>query len=151
MSENRKIILHDSEFKKRAVEAVWDAPEGWEVLIKPPTRSPDQNAKFHAIIGDMANYGLFWAGKYRSFDEIKVLLVSGHAEATKDRYTPPVEIIEGFEGELVTIRESTASMSKARSSSLIEYAIAFCAMNGIKLWQKFKPKGKSKAREAETV
>jgi hypothetical protein len=55
-----------------------------------------------------------------------VLLVSGHAVATK----LGAEIIPGLEGEFVNIRESTARMTKARSSSLIEYALAWCADNG---------------------
>jgi hypothetical protein len=33
----------------------------------------------------------------------------------------------------VNIRESTALMSRARSASLIEYAMAFCVDNGIEL------------------
>jgi hypothetical protein len=43
------------------------------------------------------------------------------------------EMVPGIEGEFVNLRESTARMSKARSSSLIEYTLAFCASNNIKL------------------
>lgn len=53
----------------------------------------------------------------------KVLLVSGHAVATKSG----AEMVPGLEGEFVNLRESTALMTKARGSSLIEYAVAFCA------------------------
>ena len=91
------------------------------VQIKPPTRNLEQNAKFHAICHDLA--GTEWAGKPRDAAAWKVLLVSGHAVATKQG----AEMIPGLEGEFVNIRESTALMSKARSSSLIEYAQAFAA------------------------
>ena len=62
-------------------------------------------------------------GKRRTADEWKVLLVSGHSVATKRG----AEIVPGLEGEFVNLRESTASMDKARGSSLIEYTMAFMA------------------------
>jgi hypothetical protein len=40
-------------------------------------------------------------------------------------------MVPGLEGEFVNLRESTALMSKARAASLIEYALAFCAMHGV--------------------
>ena len=43
------------------------------------------------------------------------------------------KIVAGLEGEFINLRESTALMTKARGSSLIEYSIAWCEMNGIKL------------------
>ena len=43
------------------------------------------------------------------------------------------EIVPGIEGEFVNIRESTAAMSKGRGASLIEYALAFAANNGVEI------------------
>jgi hypothetical protein len=43
------------------------------------------------------------------------------------------EVVPGLEGEFINLRESTALMSKKRSASLIEYALAFCAMNEVRL------------------
>jgi hypothetical protein len=40
-------------------------------------------------------------------------------------------MVPGLEGEFVNVRESTASMSATRLSSLIEYAEAFCAAHNI--------------------
>jgi hypothetical protein len=114
-------ILAHVEARRRAVAAIQDAPEGYVVTVAEPTRSGDQNAKFHAICSELA--GVPWAGKPRSAAEWKVLLVSGHAVATKEG----AEIVPGLEGEFVNIRESTALMSRSRGSSLIEYAQAFAA------------------------
>jgi hypothetical protein len=97
--------------------------------IKPETRTTEQNAKFHAICADLARSGLAWAGKRRTAAEWKVLLVSGHAVATKES----AEVIPGLEGEFINIRESTALMSIKRGSSLIEYAVAFCAEHEVPL------------------
>ena len=81
--------------------------------------------KFHAICSDLASSKIQWAGKNRTAAEWKVLLVSGHAVATKEGS----EIVPGLESEFVNIRESTALMSKKRGSSLIEYSIAFYEVN----------------------
>lgn len=115
--------------RKRAAQAVAEAPDGYKVTISEPTRNLDQNAKFHAICGDLAKSDVQWAGKRRSADAWKVLLVSGHAMATREG----AEIIPGLEGEFVNVRESTALMSKQRSASLISYALAFCDEHGVHL------------------
>jgi len=97
------------------------------VEIRPENRSLDQNAKFHAICTDIAKSGMQWAGKERSAEQWKVLLVSGHATATK----LGSEMVPGLEGEFLNLRESTAHMSIARASSLIEYTLAFCAAHEV--------------------
>ena len=97
--------------------------------VRPRTRNLEQNAKFHAICSDMARAGAEWAGKPRTAEQWKVLLVSAHSVATQWG----AEIIPGLEGEFVNIRESTALMSKARAASLISYALAYCADKGIPL------------------
>jgi hypothetical protein len=125
---SRFILAHDVA-RQRAIEAVRNAPAGHVVQVKEPTRNSDQNAKFHAMCSDIAKSGMEWAGKRRTADQWKVLLVSGHAVATKEG----AEMIPGLEGEFVNVRESTALMSVKRSSSLIEYTVAFCAMNEIAL------------------
>ena len=113
-------ILAHAQARQNAIEAVKNAPDGYTVQVKPKTRSLDQNAKFHAICSDLAKSRIEWGGKRRNADEWKVLLVSGHAAATNTGY----EIVQGFEGEMLNIRESTATMTKSRSASLITYAEA---------------------------
>lgn len=114
-----KFILAHSEARQRAVDSVKNAPEGFEVIIRHKRRTLDQNAKLHALIQEFD--GMEFAGKPRSAEDWKVILVSGHTQATKGES----ELVTGLEGEMVQLRESTARMSKARSSSLIEYIQAF--------------------------
>jgi len=118
----RYILAHD-EARRLALEAVRQAPQGYVVRVEEPTRTLDQNAKFHAICSDVK--GLPWYGKARNADDWKTLFVSGHTVATGGF----AEVIPGLEREFVNIRESTASMSKARSSSLIEYTLAWVSQN----------------------
>lgn len=102
------------------------APEGMKVTFAPPGRNLDQNAKFHAMCTDFAKQVEF-AGKKRSMEEWKLILISGHAVATKTE----TEVVSGLEGEFLNLRESSAKMSKARMSNLIEYAHAIGAEKGV--------------------
>lgn len=129
MSEKKRFILRSDTAKRAALSAIYSAPIGYVVEIKQSNRSLEQNAKFHAICSDIAKSGMQWAGKPRTAAQWKVLLVSGHATATKEE----VEIVPGLEGEFINIRESTANMTVKRGASLIEYALAFCANNGIEV------------------
>jgi hypothetical protein len=125
--DKRYFILAHETARKRAYAALRDAPEGYQVTIEPPKRSGAQNRIFHALCGDIARSGIEWAGKKRNSDEWKVLLISGHGVATKEAG----EVVPGLESEFVSIRESSARMSKRRANSLIEYTLAFCAARGI--------------------
>ena len=128
-------ILREPIQAHKVIADLWALVKPWVVAghrlciqIKPATRTIEQNAKFHAMCGDFEKSGLHWMGKPRTAKQWKVLLVSGHAIATKEE----TEVIPGLEGEFINIRESTALMSIARSSSLIEYSIAFGAQNGVR-------------------
>jgi len=125
-----RFILINDRVRENALAAVRMAPDGFSVSVSEPKRSDDQNAKFHAICTDIANsHAATWAGKRRSADEWKVLLVSAHTKATAGE----VEFVPGLEGEFVNIRESTARMGVRRAASLITYALAFCDTHGIEL------------------
>ena len=123
------IILRSERQRDYAKKCIDKAQTDGVVTINDPTRSLEQNAKFHAICADLAKSDMEWAGKRRKADEWKVLLVSGHTVATQG----DVDIVPGIEGEFVNIRESTAKMSVRRATSLIEYAIAFCTTHGVAL------------------
>lgn len=125
----KKFILAHDLARQRALEYVRQAPEGYEVTIKPARMNNDQKAHFHAICDDLRDSELMWQGKKLNSLGWKLLLISGHAIATNEE----VEFIPGIEGELINLRESVAEMRKGRGASLIEYALAFCAMYKVPL------------------
>lgn len=129
MQASRFFVLVDDAVRRRCLDHLAQVPEGFEVLVSPPRMNDGQRTKFHAVCSDFARSGLEWAGQQRTALEWKVLLISAHAAATRQ----DAEVIEGLEGELVSVRESTTSMSKTRGSSLIEYAVAMAAMKGVRL------------------
>ncbi|MGK5049916.1 recombination protein NinB [Janthinobacterium sp. GB4P2] len=122
----RPFVLVTDVVRRRCAQAVLDTPLGQAVVIQDVTRNLEQNAKFHAICGDFAKQ-LDFAGKRRTDVQWKILLISGHAVATGQGS----EMMPGIEGEWCNLRESSASMSIARMTSLIEYALAHGAQAGI--------------------
>lgn len=125
----QRFILINEHIRGNAMKAVEMAPDGYSIAISEPKRSNDQNAKFHAMLTDLSRSPVKWAGKRRSVEEWKALIISGHSVATLSRG----EVIPGLEGEFVAIRESSANMTVRRAASLIEYLLAFCVTNGVEL------------------
>ena len=113
------------------IDRIRHLPDGWVVRAGPPRRSLDQSALFHSLCGQIAKARPEWAGMAMDADDWKSLLVVSHAKATADDGVRLVPSLEG--GGLVQLRESTATMSKARASSLIDYVQAWAAGQGIAL------------------
>lgn len=129
MTERKNFILVNERVLGNAVRTVREAPAGYVVTISPPKRSLDQNAKLHALLSDLAASPVKWAGKRRTLEEWKALMISAHAVATGR----PGEVVPGIEGEYVAIRESSANMGVGRAASLITYLLAFCDTNHVDL------------------
>lgn len=127
MSKRLFRLVH-TQARQGAIAAIGEAPDGYVVEIKEPTRNLEQSAKFHAMCGDISRQKPF-AGQMRKPEQWKVLLVSGHAIATKQGS----EMVPGIEGEWCNLRESTAKMSTKRMASLIEYVNSYCVENDIML------------------
>ncbi|PIT43392.1 recombination protein NinB [Snodgrassella alvi] len=97
------------------------------IEVRSITRSDDQNAKLHAMLGDIAKQKTF-NGKKLSIEQWKMIFVSGHRIATGGQ----AEMAIGLEGEIINLRESTAQMGVKRMASLIEYITAWGAENDVK-------------------
>jgi len=122
----RPLVITGETARKAICRHVLSAPEGHVVRIGEASRTLEQNALLHPLLTDIANQ-CEWMGKKRSMLQWKVIMVSAHAIATGQ----PAEMVIGIEGEVVNLRESTAAMSKRRFSSLVEYVLAWGAMNDV--------------------
>lgn len=120
--EKRLFILSHDTARRNAVQAVIDAPEGHLVRVEPRTRSLEQNARLHAIFSEAARNHT-WQGRKLTPTQWKTLFISGHSVATGKG----ADMVPGLENEFVNIRESSASMSVARMTSLMEYVEAWMA------------------------
>ena len=126
--DRRRYILTEAN-RVAVLREVAAAQLGYVVTIAPPGRSLDQSAKFHALCADIAKAKPEWNGMRMDSEDWKQLLVLSHAVATRGG---GVRLLPDLEGTgLVQLRESTARMSKERASSLIEYATAWAAAQGV--------------------
>lgn len=96
------------------------------------TRSLDQNAKFHAICGELAKKKQ-WAGKTIDTEGWKRLLVDAWARATERSQGHIVPSLDG--ASVVPLGIQTRTMKVADMSDLIEFAQSWCAENDVRLSQ----------------
>lgn len=127
----KTIFLRSKQQQQSAINAILASPLDNDrpitIRISDYKRNIDQNAKFHAMLGDIARQ-VTWCGKQLKPEQWKVLLISGHAVATKQE----AEAVPGLEGEYVNIRESSAEMSVGRMASLIEYTTAWAISQNVR-------------------
>lgn len=125
------LMIRDERIRQNVINIIQslqtDKDRPVTIRISDYKRNLDQNAKFHAMLGDIAAQ-VHWCGKKMKPEQWKVLLISGHAVATKQE----AEVVPGIEGEYVNIRESSAEMSIKRMASLIEYTTAWAVGQGVK-------------------
>lgn len=118
--------------RRHLAEKVASLPEGFDIKAGPKSRSLDQNALLHAMFGELAKKAKYMGRKLTAY-QWKNLLISGHSIAVG--LAP--EIVPGIEGEFINLRESSASMTVARMTSLIEYVHAWAAENGVQFNQDY--------------
>jgi hypothetical protein len=116
--------------RRHIAEKVANLPEGYDIKAGPKSRSLEQNAMLHAMFGELAKKARYM-GRQLTLNQWKTLMISGHAMATG----LGADVIPGIEGEFVNIRESSANMTVARMTSLIEYINAWAAQNGVQFNQ----------------
>lgn len=114
-------VLAHSEARRRAVEAVLSAPDGFSVSVSEPRRNLEQNALLWAMLTDVSEQ-VEWHGKRLTPDDWKAVFT---AALKKFRVVP------GIDGGFVALGQSTSAMTKAEFSELIELIGAFGAEHGV--------------------
>ena len=117
MSDRRVLILAHAEARRRAMQAVAEAPEGWRVVVEPPKRNLEQNAALWARLGEIAER-VVWHGQRLD------------AAEWKDVFTAALKrqkVVPGLEGGFVVLGSSTSKMSKPEFGDLLTLVEAWCA------------------------
>ncbi|MDO5288532.1 MAG: recombination protein NinB [Pseudomonadota bacterium] len=97
------------------------------VEIRPETRSTAQNAKLHAMLGDIAKQ-VEWAGKKRDTNTWKRLMTAAWLRARGEQ----VEVLPAIDGHGVDIVfERTSRLSRAECGELMEFISAWGAEHGV--------------------
>lgn len=133
-----KFILVHAAARQRALDAVRTAPEGMVVEIKPQTRSLPQNARMHAMFGDVAKQ-MTYRGEELLLEDWKRLLVDALWRATKDDPDLAQEweglaprTVPSLDGSgVVSLGAQTHRFSKKLSSACIDYMHAWGSENDV--------------------
>ncbi len=112
-----------------AMAAVMEAPDFWHVTIKPPTRTADANARFHAMLNEIEKSGFKHEGRAFDTEDLKTLFVTAWAHETGQ----PSDVVKGFHGKPVQLRRSTTTFTKEEMGELMTIVERFCAERGIRL------------------
>ena len=122
------MLSHD-EARRRAIEAVREAPAGMIVQIKEPTRNLEQNAALWVLL--------------QAFSEQLLWPVNGHmtkltAEEFKDILSAAfksetVRVAQGLNGGVVMLGARTSKMSKREFSEFLEFVHMVAAERGVEV------------------
>lgn len=108
--------------RRRAMDAVANAPDGYVVTVAEPTRNLEQNARLWAMLTDVSEQ-VMWYGKKLTPENWKHIFSSGLRQ---------LDVVPNLSGTgFVALGQSTSSMSKREFSELMELISAFGAERGV--------------------
>lgn len=127
-----KLVIRNEDQLRRTMLTVgglsFTQPLLFELKPYRPSKTRQQENKFHGMCRDLAAQQIQWAGKPRSAEEWKVLVKS----ALHHLRNGEVEVVEGMEGEVVELVKSASGWTRKDYSEAIEYLFAFGAEHGVR-------------------
>ena len=133
-------ILAHPEARRRAVQAVQNAPEGYAVTIAEPKKKREQEEKYHAQIGDIAKQCDYHLRKL-SPESWKRLLVEAFvqvmreeakAQGKPDPFPRGGSLLPSLDGlRIVQVEVLTRDFTVKQASAFIEHLYAFGAERGV--------------------
>jgi hypothetical protein len=136
MSEKQTFKLVHATARQLASKACIQAPDGFVCEVKPAPKSRDQEARYHAMIGDIAAQ-VPLLGRQWDREDMKRLLVDQFVRDMKNMGTPlrnAGSVVPSIDGTgIVQLGVQTRGFLKAEASAFIEYLFAFGAENEV-LW-----------------
>jgi len=131
MTDRKSYILVHPEARRRAIEAVREAPEGYGVTIAEPTRTLEQNAAQWPYLEAFAKQ-LLWPvnGEMVKLtpEEFKDVLTAAFQGET-------VRLAMGLSGGVVMLGLHTSKMGKAKFSEWIDFLKYVAADRGVVVYE----------------
>lgn len=119
----RLFILAHPEARRRAIEAVAGAPEGYKVTLSEPTRTLEQNSRLWPSLTEISQQ-VDWYGKKLTPEDWKHVFSSSLKK---------MDVVPNLEGTgFVALGLSTSRMTKRELSDLLEMIYSFGAEKGVK-------------------
>ncbi len=118
----RMFVLSHAEARRRAAQAVAEAPEGYAVRISEQTRTSAQNARLWAALHDISEQ-VEWHGRRLSAEDWKHVFTASLRK---------LSVVPNLDGTgFVALGLSTSRMGKRELSDLLELIAAFGAERGV--------------------
>ena len=114
-------LVHE-EARRRALETVLNAPDGYIVAVQEPTRTVDQNSLLWSLLSEVSEQ-VEWYGQKLTPEDWKHIF---SASLKQQRAVP------GLDGGFVVLGQSTSRMTKREFSDLVEIIHAFGFERGVK-------------------
>ncbi|PRH41097.1 hypothetical protein C6T65_17580 [Burkholderia vietnamiensis] len=134
MNDKQTYRLVHSTARQLASRACIQAPDGFIVEFKPPSKSRDQEARYHAMIGDIAGQVLL-LGRRWDREDMKRLLVDQFVRDMAAAGAPlhnSGSVVPSIDGTgIVQLGVQTRGFRKAEASAFIEWLFAFGAENNV--------------------
>jgi hypothetical protein len=141
MSERRRFILAHPVARQRAQQAIGDAPVGHVVSISPPNKKREQEEKYHAMIGDIAEQCMH-VGRTWDEESWKRLLIDEFADQMRAAGTPlhhdgAGSVTPSLDGRrIVQLGIQSRRFWVAEASAFIEFLYAYGAGQGVRWTQR---------------
>jgi hypothetical protein len=111
--------------RANAVKAIWNAPNGWKVIIEPPKRTESQNAKLHVLLQRLVKTGYEWYGRKLTLLQWKIMFSASLFGQ---------EVFPSLDGQgFVACGYHTSDMTEKQAGAMIEAIYAFCGDRQIDL------------------
>ena len=139
MTEKRLFRLVHDNARRNAANTCMTAPDGFEVRFAPPSKTREQEKKYHAMIGDVANQWTFSGRKLEEIDMKRLLVDQFKRDTLNDpefaglwRSAHPIEMVPSIDGMgVVVLGIQTSAFSKELAIGFIEWLYDFGADAGI--------------------
>lgn len=118
------LILANDEIRRKATDWIRRAEPNSRIEFKGPRRSLEANAKFWAMLTDVATQ-LPWHGMRLAADDWRLIFL--------DALKREVRMVPNIDGNgFVSLGRSSSDLSKSEFSDLIELVFEFGARHGVK-------------------
>jgi len=130
----RRFILAHAEARRRAQQAVSEAPDGFVVAIGAATKRRIQEERYHALIDEIAAQSTY-AGKRWDRENMKRILVDEFVDAMKQMGTPlrqSGQLIPSENGQrVIQLGVQTRDFTVKEASDFIDFLTAWGAERGV--------------------
>jgi len=134
MTKRIFILAHETA-RRRAMDHVWDAPDGYRVEVSEPKKKRVQEEKYHAMVSEIAAQSDYAGRKWPAAD-MKRILIDEFADEMRNAGSPlhhDSRIIPSENGKrIIQLEIHSSDFYVKEAAQFIEFLAAWGAMRDVK-------------------